>query len=171
VKGLAEPGFPCVSLGCIAGAQTQVLQLVCTFIIPMALPACPGPRLSPVPLTGADPDTHPWANIPSQPRPFPREVPDAQGWGCPGAPGCPAPGWGRMGQAARACPTAPQGAPSVPGALTRLDCSNNKARVCKCQLNTQPGCARSANPYTASAVGAAGSASTHNVKLTDLQVG
>jgi len=30
---------------------------------------------------------------PPQPAPIPREVANAWGWGCPGPPGCSAPGW------------------------------------------------------------------------------
>jgi len=65
-----------------------------------------------------------------RPVPIPREVPGAQGWGCPGAPGCPAPGREGTGPGCWALPgwiswgaltppaPQPQGAAGPRGALT-----------------------------------------------------
>lgn len=55
-------------------------------VTPRPCPAMPGLCLTLLPLMGADPRPHPWAHIPAWPWFIPREVSDAQGWSCPGAP-------------------------------------------------------------------------------------
>lgn len=58
--------------------------------------AIPGPCLTLVLITRPDPDPHPCINSLSQlwPIPIPKDVSNAQGWGCPCDPHLPVPGWG-----------------------------------------------------------------------------
>lgn len=72
-----------------------------------------GLHLTLVPLTRLDADLHPWANVPALPWPssVPREVLDAQGWGCPRPlSACPCSCLGRWDEP---CPDVP-GEPPVP---------------------------------------------------------
>ena len=71
-----------------------------------------------VAFTRPDPGPDLGADGPSWPHPVPREVPDVQGWGCPGAAGCPTAGRG-MGRALAgdAWPCQPRKPAAAPGSL------------------------------------------------------
>lgn len=61
---------------------------------------------------GLQGDQQAWSSLPDPPArdlfPSPGRCPMPRGWGCPAAPGCPAPSWGSgTGQAASPCPAGP----------------------------------------------------------------
>lgn len=85
------------------GAKTEPVQPLPTGVhrerppdITMERPwlAISGVFLTPELLTRPDPDPHPLADLPAQPRPIFTEVPSAQGWGCSDAPRLPCSWWG-----------------------------------------------------------------------------
>lgn len=59
------------------------LHGLCPSWSPQPCPAIPRLCLTPIPLTGPDPEPHVWAHVLSQPwcTPVPRDVPNVQDWG------------------------------------------------------------------------------------------
>lgn len=83
-----------------------------------------------LPLTGPDPDTHPQADIPACPWlvPIPKEVPDAQDWGCPCFPQLPCSlagvvGWALDGEVLLCHP---RGTPTSPGLQSSANCRSTQ---------------------------------------------
>lgn len=85
-------------------------------------PSWPGPHVSPQghqpPTSDATPcspqpcPAQPWAHVPAQPWTVPSRMPNAWGWDCPGAPGCPDPVRGSgMVPGCLVCPDRPMGSP------------------------------------------------------------